>query len=201
MLTLSNASSHTGVATLLGFSARAGHTLRNEAGRNNQLLRPELGWPLSADPMVWPTVPGISTRKLWTSLYDLSDTLADGLSPRRHEDGHWIIAVAQMAQDDDAMGRWANNEAPTEVMTPSNIHERWDILGYDVANASLLSGLTNCLSSTCSGFSRWQKRWSGRLNDHHLFFDLADAREYAKAITQILPTSGPFTPTGLWRVA
>jgi len=194
---------HIGVARLLGFSSRAVHTPRNEAVHNNQLLRPELNWPLSADPMVWPTVTTSdqdTPPELWHSLGDLRDAVNTGRGTIPPDQTHWTIAMVRMSPDDE-FGKWSHNEGCTQLVAPSNIHKSWDFLGYDVTDESLLSGLTNCLSSACQGFAKWQTRWADKLNDYHLFFDLEDATSYAGAIMRVLRSNRAFSPVGLWKVA
>ena len=198
-------------SVLLGFSARARHTPRNEAVRADQLLRPELDWPLSADAMVWPTVfetvggnrthRGSTMENLWGPLSVLKSVLATEL-PAGHwpEGSYWIVAVAWMPTPEtwDSCPRDAS--AVQAVISPDTIDKAWEFLGYDVADNKLLSGLSNCLTNRHDRCPDWHDTWAGRLNDHHLFDELADATLFAGAIARRVPTHAPFHPYGLWRV-
>jgi hypothetical protein len=201
----------TDTSVLLGFSARAMHTPRNEAVRSEQLLRPELDWPLSTDTMVWPTVFDVngssSTHRastmgnLWGPLPVLQRDLATRLAPGRWPEGSsWIVAVAWMTTPECPDVNWPDDGTTTRAtISPAAVSDSWEFLGYDVSDDCLLSGLTNCLSSAHSEFSCWHQ-WADKLNDYHLFDELAHAREFARCITRAINTHTPFHPYGLWRV-
>jgi hypothetical protein len=201
---------HTDTAVLLGFSARAMHTPRNEAVRSEQLLRPELDWPLSTDTMVWPTVFDTSGKErahrattvqnLWGPLEVLQREIATQLAPGRWPNGsYWIVAVAWMTTPANPQVRWPDEGTAVATISPNAIEDHWEFLGYDVSDDRLLSGLTNCLSGAHHEFSCWH-RWAKELNDYHLFDDLDDANEFSDAISRAIDTHSPFHPYGLWRV-
>jgi hypothetical protein len=77
---------------------------------------------------------------------------------------------------------------------------RWRFLGYDIADAGDISGLSNC------GFEgreleRLRPTWAPRLNDHGLFSDISDAVSFRSATDQRVREHAPFQVYGLWLVA
>jgi hypothetical protein len=205
----------TPVPLMLGYSARATHTPRNETVCRDQLIRRDIDWPISTDPMVWPTVfdvmiddtcfnggiaRGNSIQDLWGSLDDLRDTLAGELSADDWPEGSYqVIAVALMI----AAGpiQWPGHpqafNGPADRDTPD---PEWELLGFDVSDEWLLSGLSNCLSRNDPDFGRWEEWWDYRLNEHGLFKTLDDAREFVGMIDDRVKEHAPFHPYAIWKV-
>ncbi len=163
--------------------------------RRQFLLRQDVAHPLSVDPMVWPSrfwqlhvppgmgvprhvgtvavppgTPAYSSLGLWTDLACLrafaSEARLDAAGP----------ALAILAWTGDAMVQSFAADEPAAL-------DGWRSLGFDVADASLVSGLANC------GYGDERAalavEWASRLNAHGLletpdaafaFRDLTDAR-------------------------
>lgn len=73
------------------------------------------------------------------------------------------------------------------------------LLGFDVADGSFVSGLTNC------GYATDQKEearrlWGERLNLHHLFGSPEDADSFRLTADRGVPEHSPFRVYGLYRV-
>ena len=200
---------------LLGFSARAMHTPRNESVCRDQLLRPDIAWPISTDAMVFPTVfdamedcatgecgfaRGHSIQDLWGSLQDLREITAAEFSADDWPTGSYtLIAVALMLAEGPAV--W-----PGEPMAfngpaiPDAPDPAWELLGYDVSDEWLLSGLSNCLIKTDPDFAKWEEWWAPKLNAHGLFATLDDAIAFAAAIDDRIKEHAPFHPYAIYRV-
>ena len=85
-------------------------------------------------------------------------------------------------------------------ITPAARDERWPVLGYDVGDGSLLSGLMNC------GYgdeerAEMRARWGHRLNDAHLFHTAADAFAFRALSNARTRAHAPFFVYGLYAVA
>jgi hypothetical protein len=201
---------------LLGFSARATRTERNERVCRRQLLRPDLAWPLSTDYMVWPTVfevaddnacasarSGSSLQDLWGSLDELKAAMAAELTPADWPEGSYqIIAVARMFIDHSGPLTWPGHpDAFRGPIDPPEIDEAWEFLGYDVSDNWILSGLSNCLSNDDPDFAKWEEWFAPMLNDHGLFAEIDNAVEFTGAIDEKVKEHAPFAPHGIWRVS
>ncbi len=201
---------------LLGFSARATHTDRNESVCREQLLRPEVAWPLSTDYMVWPTVfdkggddhwcehvgSGSSLQDLWGSLDELKAALAAELPAGDWPAGSYqLIAVARMFINHSGPLTWPGHpDAFHGPIDPPEIDEAWEFLGYDVSDNWLLSGLSNCLSANDPEYAKWEEWFAIKLNDHGLFTEIDDAVEFTGAIDEKVKEHAPFAPYGIWRL-
>jgi hypothetical protein len=171
---------------LLGFDVRQAPGARWSADRRAQfLLRPELMAPLSVDEGVWPSaVPETTSwrggpQNLWSHLASL---------PR----AEWTLAVAQVC--------FEGTPSPftTDETTPTQLDESWTLLGYDVADTWLLSGLSNCGYHT-DEVAPLRGTWGPRLNDHHLFGQLDDARAFAALSGRRVSAHAPFFVFALWK--
>ncbi len=73
----------------------------------------------------------------------------------------------------------------------------WKLLGYDVADHGLTSGLSNCGYDTTEK-PDWQRRWVRRLNDHGLLTTIDDAEAFAEACDARVSEHAPFFVYGLF---
>ncbi len=72
----------------------------------------------------------------------------------------------------------------------------WTLLGYDVADHGLTSGLSNC-GYGATEKPDWQQRWARRLNDFGLMMTIDDAEAFAEACDARVPEHAPFFVYGL----
>jgi hypothetical protein len=83
---------------------------------------------------------------------------------------------------------------------PDRIPEGSTLLGYDVADAGRISGLSNC------GYTEGEVRamgpvWADRLNSFGLLSTLEDAVAFRQQCDQRVPEHAPFWVYALWRLA
>jgi hypothetical protein len=76
---------------------------------------------------------------------------------------------------------------------------QWERLGYDVADSSLISGLSNC-GYTPQEAGVLRPAWSRRLNKHHLFEEMQPASEFSQLTNRRVPEHAPFYVYGLYVV-
>jgi hypothetical protein len=187
------------------------------------LLRPDIEWPLSVDPLVWPSVfysetfksphwesystievdPAIDGGDYWLELdrmrtyYDVHRALAPGgvfvgvelLSEKEAE----AQTIPYVLAGDIQCAVWL------EQTIPERSPEGSTLLGYDVADASEISGLANC------GYTEEEVRdlapvWANRLNSFGLLTTLEDAVAFRQVCDERVPEHAPFWIYALWRL-
>ena len=172
------------------------------------LLRLDAGHPLSTDTTVWESfLDGAASGKsewhgvlgLWSKVSDLL-RFARGGSVEIDLKGWWLIGVALRLDVLTAADRerWSSpgKTAPTSPDQPAS---EWELLGYDVSDEWLLSGLTNCGYSDAE-LPSLRRDWASRLNDHHLFAQLKDASAFKSLSDTRVSEHAPFQPFALYRI-
>ena len=210
--------------SLLGFDARElwlnPDDLWDAARREAFLLSVGVAKPLSTDSMVWPSVfdtgqglglpesertrlclAGLPSPRwiganagLWESLGDMRRHLAERWTDSRP---HAVIAVSWLSDDGFASaGRVGPHREPT---APAAREAHWRLLGLDIADGSLLSGLSNCGYSQLE-VEELRRRWEPHLNRRHLFADPARAFEFRDLANTRVPEHAPFFVYGLYLI-
>ena len=157
--------------------------------RTRFLLRGDVESVRSVDPIVWvrplelPSAP--EAGGLWPELSDLfaaAHTLdhADAITVR-------ITALEEDGQTPDSAG----------LIGPA--FERYDLLGYDVADYDLLGGLTNC-GYTPDEAASLAPVWAPLLNKWHLFDNPEDATVFAAVTAKRVPEHAPFFAYGIYQL-
>jgi hypothetical protein len=194
--------------SVIGFDARAAWLDPDErwdaARRATYLLRPDVERPLSIDRLVWPAV---ATRAsgpypLWTDVAALSVDVAD---EGTHAGGpFWIVAFSLVVRSrtDEEWHLWEPLLSASGMLGQAPVlpDRSWGVLGYDVADLALLSGLTNCGYAPTSAQSM-RTTWARRLNAHHLFATGGDAYAFKPVTDARVPEHAPFAVFGVYRVA
>jgi hypothetical protein len=173
---------------VLGFDVRAEPRAWTRIERKTHLLSPaSTQQVLSVDVAVWPPVrdPGYASR-FWNLLYDLHDaqSVKNGAPPAAR-----IIAITFT----DSSSRFGG--FPQAV--PKIVQPGWSLLGFDVADTSLISFLTNMTAG----------KWSKHLQDlgfatkaNGLLPDEPSAVRLASVADNWVPTHAPFIGFGIWEV-
>jgi hypothetical protein len=189
--------------------------------RNQFLLNPGVEWPLSSDPWIWPSVffSEVSTRKSFSTIeVDLD----------RHGADYWLnleemracygahrprlsravpVAIelhSEKALDEEIVpymlsdgiecGLWLN------VTVPQVVPDGSELLGYDIADAGWISGLTNC-GYTDEDQRALRPAWGSRLNAFGLLKNLDDAIAYRQICDTRVAEHAPFWIYAIWRVS
>jgi hypothetical protein len=196
---------------VLGFAIRemwlAIKDLWPEERKARYLLRRDVIKPLSTDSMVWPSVfqaddaivPPQSAQPiagLWTDFEALEDYLNAGWSNRKPS---WLIAVTLSADlfEPDEVQYW---QARAYGVTTRSPDESWELLGYDVSDTGLLSGLSNCGYSEREDLAATREKYSSLLNSFHLFTAPEPALEFMQFSDERVPEHAPFFVFGLWLI-
>jgi len=196
----------------------------NADRRKRHLLRPEIEWPLSFDPLVWPSVfkspqefqvPGIEDwwpdrpptivaepvnkrydtfMDLWPELDEMLGTFREHASPG----ACGVPIVVEMAGDiqpESDAAPWPSFD--TEVPVQARPAD-WILIGYDVCDFGWISGLSNC-GTASNEMQQLCRDWQDRLNEFGLFLSAADAREYCTVTDRRVPEHAPFCVFALHR--
>jgi hypothetical protein len=188
---------------LLGFDGRVeGNSDTWDAKRREQfLLRTDVVQPFSTDTTVWPSAIDADLRPrtcighqtLWNDLEHLQSFSAPLVTEHS-----WLIAVTvKLANEPKEELDWWKLEVP--IATPAELSEAWSLLGYDVSDRWLLSGLSN--SGFLTGIddvNSLRASWSRRLNEHHLFYAPEDAYEFRDLSNLRIAEHSPFFVFGIW---
>jgi len=155
--------------------------------RTSYLLRRDVPSVRSVDTLVWERPPGLPPpppmpEGLWPNLSDVF--AAAGALDRA---GVVVVRITAFRED----------EPPTPGIEPAA--ERYDFLGYDVADYWLLSGLTNCGYSPEEAASL-APVWAPLLNEWHLFDNPDDAEAFADVTDKRVPEHAPFYAHGVYQL-
>lgn len=192
--------------------------------RNRFLLKPDIEWPLSVDPLVWPSV-------FYSEIFRKASTLPYGSIevPPSTDDGQYWLNLERMKnyygthKKADSGGvligidlfsekSLAEDLVPYETRTgiqcalaightvPNELPAGSELLGYDVADASWISGLSNCDYSSEDG-NQLRRLWASRLNEFGLLSTLEDATQFKLLSDARVPDHSPFWIYGIRRVA
>lgn len=193
--------------------------------RNRVLLRDDVVKPLSVDNYVWYSVfSEIVEPRLWTSVardekyfgtewnvifseyHKLSEP--DGYRPRTvwrnliHLREYlnrmwadswkpcWLVSVIEVLEEDDI-----EDQESFDPITPSEVDATWQLLGYDVADYELITGLFEGEID-----QNLSLEWGKYLNEYHLFTEPQKAFEYISAANKRYPSHMPYGVYALYLV-
>jgi hypothetical protein len=194
---------------LLGFDARlaesnGANAPLPEGVRRELLLRPEILRPLSVDSHIWPAhydasayiaPSGEVDREAMARSSDFSSGLWPNLRKllrRVREDGRMadIIGVELLVTADSSIGDYPSPLIYTDAI-PQTLPADSELLGFDVADSGLYSGLCNC------GYTPEERQqltpiWADKINDAGLLRELDDAIGFRALSDLRVPEHAPF---------
>ncbi|HEY1756017.1 MAG TPA: hypothetical protein VGG72_11515 [Bryobacteraceae bacterium] len=178
-------------AIVLGFDAR--HALDDRTfvawdqdRRSQYLIRPEVPWPLSVDPMVWPAPTSETTNDNFLNLWPSAAAVFaafPGETP--------VVIEIAVVPDPQSAGYWTRQMGGVVVQESAPSQYQTESLGYDVADRFLFSALSN------GGFSEEKmavirSRCATRINSFGLFGDPAEAADLKIICDHSLEELAPF---------
>jgi hypothetical protein len=204
--------------TLLGFDLRkcGGDYLDGfwlSQYRREYLLRPDVRWPLSVDPLVWPSFFDLTSRpeyrssdaigitptttvQLGVKLWDDRAAMERAFSEHAGDQTCVVRLAVELCLEHDLAKDPEWNFLDGSLPAAEREMRNWTSVGYDVADRYLLSGLLNC------GYSQEQlvelARWSERLNDFGLLDEVESATEFRRVTEKRVPEHAPFFVYRLW---
>jgi hypothetical protein len=193
---------------LLGFDWRQGVEVVaanwDAKRREDFLFRIDATQPLSTDTIVWPAVldsesrPGVCVghQDLWSDLQCLR-ACSQALGIQLPDHGSLIAVTLHLSESDKV--EWELGKSADPPTTPSVRDESWSLVGYDVSDRWLLSGLSNCgFVPSQDDKEALRRQWSGKLNQHHLFTHLENATQFRQLSNRRAAEHGPFFVFGIW---
>jgi len=181
------------------------------------LLRTEIVSPASVDSWIWPSVfrcrhlyptPTLTPHQgvieieptnfehsvtcLWPDLDAMNACYADHTLAIQTVP----LAIVLLGEDERVHSNHSVAVLDADRMSADPPYE-WTLLGYDVADHGLTSGLSNCGYSAAEK-PEWQQRWAPLLNDHGLLPTIDDAGAFATASDARVPEHAPFFIYGLF---
>ncbi len=204
---------------LLGFDAREMFlepgSLWPPARRAAFLLREDVRKPLSVDTAVWHSLfgEGLSDAERvgrgiealsspgWRGpnqgLWDSLSRMQSALGPLPSE-AYWTVAISWVLVEGFSESR-AGSGPYREKMEPEAVSTDWTLLGFDVADAGFISGLSNC-GYTPEEAAGLRATWASSLNAHHLFDDLEKALAFREMTEARVSEHAPFFVYALRRI-
>ncbi len=182
-----------------------------EERKRSFLLRQDIVKPLSTDTLVWRSVFDVEQtlyRPQWTGpiqeLWEDIQALENALSTASHRTKpYWVIAITGCSAIPSREER-ANWKARTEriLYRPALRAPSWHLLGYDVADGYLLSGLTNLSWDPVSTdeVQAIGQKYIPYLNEYHLFTSVEPATEFLPLAEEGAREHAPFFVFGLWLI-
>ena len=182
---------------LLGYDARLRpdtyvRTCWDQTRRTNFLLAEDVQWPLSVDPLVWPSVfqskegPWHAKLHVWLDLGRMREQL------RGHPASGGAVEIAmEILVPSGLMPDQFGSDVLDSTPSPEEIPSGSSFLGYDIADAGYISGLSNC-GYAAEEKNRLQGGWPRRLNQYGLFMAVDDAFAFRELTDGRVPEHAPF---------
>lgn len=187
--------------------------------RDRFLLGPDIEWPISVDPLVWPSIffsklfrdaikpsygnievdPSIDNGKYWLNLEQMKHHYAANKLPNSRGVFVCIHLFSEAPLDGFSVSYLQNGiQCGLELhdTTPREAPEDAALLGYDVADASWISGLSNC-SYSPEDKKQLSSRWLPRLNSYGLLKGLDDAVDFRDVCNSRVADHAPFWIFGI----
>lgn len=180
-----------------------------EERKRSFLLRQDIVKPLSTDTLVWRSVFDVEQtlhRPQWTGpiqeLWEDLQALENALSTASHRTKpYWVIAFTLLSarSDSEEQAYWT---VRTQGVSPCIRDPSWHLLGYDVADRYLLSGLTNLSWDPVSTdeVQAIGQKYIPYLNEYHLFTSVEPATEFLPLAEEGAREHAPFFVFGLWLI-
>lgn len=192
------------------------------------LLRADVDKPLSTDTSVWPSIfdladsrvgylpaeppallapparPG-PVQQMWAELDALRDHLraaGETRVPPHRLVGVALVASASPKPDLETWTRPLPDHPARlveEAVAPSTPRSGWSSLGFDVSDAWLLSGLSNC-GYSASELAGLRGEFGPHLNRHHLFDEAGPAARFARLRSGQVTEHAPFFVYRIWSI-
>ena len=196
---------------VLGYDARevrrSGYrlSLPGSEQAKTYLLRTDIVDVLSVDHMVWPSIfgePGSGklvhpewigmNTPFWDHLSELQVAAAAVKEPMQFIAATWHT---NRGFDEEATGMFGRPYLSEPH--PEHLDGTWKFVGYDIADGSFISGLSNC------GYRDEERdalatQWAPHLNGYHLLEDIERAFEFREITNARVKEHAPFFVFGLW---
>ena len=170
----------------------------SDARRETYLLRRDVRRPLSVDRTVWPSCPMAdgqpSPQALpWVGVEEVRQRAVETGATRQPHAVTIVIGLVIENSNDEALA--ASQGIDTEVA----VERKWRPLGFDIADGTTISGLSNC-GYKADEAEALRDAWAARLNDYGLFDDVHDALAFRAVTNARVREHAPFAVYAVWMV-
>ncbi len=107
----------------------------------------------------------------------------------------WLISVVEVFEDDGDIG----DQESFDPITPQQVDSTWQLLGYDVADYELFTGLFEGEIDPNEA-QNLRTEWANYLNEYHLFIEPQKAFEYINVANKRYPSHMPYGVYALYLV-
>jgi hypothetical protein len=191
--------------------------------RNTYLLRPDVDWPLSIDPLVWPSVfyskiflgtthhnygtievdPSVDDGDYWLNLEQMMEHYRRNKKPGSQGVPICTQLFSENPIDGDRIAYTIGGGIGCVMLLGDTVPREppagVEFLGFDVADATQLSALSNC-NYTQGERQRLQSKWAERLNDFGLLSTYEHALEFKDVSNERVTEDAPFWIYGISRL-
>jgi hypothetical protein len=109
----------------------------------------------------------------------------------------WEIAVTVFVEDEQ--DEKESIDPRLGPLTPAEMDPQWALIGYDISDNFLLSGLSAC-GYDLDSVHELREKWAPHLNEYHLFEDVERAFEFKKFTDKRARVHAPFYVYGLYLI-
>lgn len=198
---------------LLGFDARemwlGPKADRPESDRICFFLRQDVIKQLSVDTTIWSSVfqeqeeeeENLPRTHWFVGIHFLRDNL-EALQTHmlNFAKPYWNIAITLLTNlcEGQELAYW---EARAYNILPAVHDPSWKLLGYDVADQGLLSGLTNCgFDKETEDIAAFRQRYVPHLNSYHLLDSTEIAISFRDLSNERVKEHAPFYIFAIWHI-
>ena len=175
----------------------SGHLSLWDAERRARfLLKPEVGCPLSVDPLSWPSVFDTGGPQGFLGFKGIPLPEFIGRHPPLWEDLSELEAVLRSNAVDMERARIVRAIRFDEELASQREPElsvKFERLGFDVVDEGLISAVSSC-GFTDAEWDYLRRRFARSLNEHHLFSEWEAARDFSRVADELIPEHAPFAP-------
>jgi hypothetical protein len=185
--------------------------------RSTHLYRHDCPTPLSVDDSSWPSKEcgdAEGFRGWFCNMYESVDDAAHEQNLVDKECELIAITLVWDQLSEAAKREWKERCAGIDPVTNQSLSmelqpffshfqgRNWTLLGYDVADSSCLSALSNCGAFTVNEIDSGHKSfWIEKLNDFHLFSDVVHAKLFVETANIAVVEHKPFFSMGVWALS
>lgn len=127
----------------------------------------------------------------WVSVAEVHQRAVEAQSTHRPHGVTVVIGLVIESSSDEALA--ASQGIDSEMV----IEPTWRPLGFDIADGTTISGLSNC-GYEADEADMLRSAWAARLNEHGLFDDVADALAFRAITDARVREHAPFAVYAMW---
>ncbi len=189
----------------------------NTQRRYEFLFRPDVSKPFSIDHNVWPSIFELGANEMPLGTSPLIGHPPMGRLNRLCRDMHSLISCLDgswgskwpslkltcfslvLVNKEDRRPDWYG--AISEPPIAKDVGVPWEFLGYDIADNSQISGLSNCGFGQDEDADGIRRQWASEVNDNHLLDTLSGATSFREMTNLRVKKHAPFFIYGIYSLA